>query len=375
MSRIVDFIADIFMPNRCPCCDRFIRWDELVCKRCQKELPLFREHDIKPPEGCSAAVCAFRYEGIAKQGIYSLKNGCGKNFALYSARVLAPKVKGAEADLITCVPMSRRKKAERGYNQAELIARELSVQTGVPWDFKLLARKPKSLRQHDLSAEQRREFAPTIFYAICEPQRVRGKRILLVDDVHTTGSTLSACASLLIGLGASDVVSVAVCRTLKKPRSGREIRRITAAELPLLTELFDYADPDEMIRQNTREMNAGELDIFVMFEGSKPIGELHAACKSADERAEEGKRAYLYAFRIREGYRGRGAGKQLMEQVIGELEDRGYTEFTVGCEDGNDRARHIYEGFGFTELIARKYEEYQGDGYEFGLYLRRDKNG
>lgn len=151
-----------------------------------------------------------------------------------------------------------------------------------------------------------------------------------------------------------------------------DIRKITPLELPLLTQLYDYNNPAEMIEQNKRDMNNGTIDIFVMFYDDRPIGELHTAYESDDERAIKRKRAYLFAFRIHEDYQGRGYGKQLLQNVIDTLYKNGYTEFTVGVEDENDRARHIYDSFGFTELIARKYEEYQGDGYEYGLYLRRN---
>ena len=149
------------------------------------------------------------------------------------------------------------------------------------------------------------------------------------------------------------------------------IRPLTAAELPILTQLFDYNDPTEMIKQNELDMKGGNIDIFVMFDDDRPIGELHAAYESDDERAVKEKRAYLFAFRIHEDYQGRGYGKQLLQSVIDTLNEKGYTEFTVGVEDDNVRAKHIYNRLGFTELIARKYEEYQGYGYEYGLYLRR----
>ena len=149
------------------------------------------------------------------------------------------------------------------------------------------------------------------------------------------------------------------------------IRPLTAAELPILTQLFDYNDPTEMIKQNELDMKGGNIDIFVMFDDDRPIGELHATYESDDERAVKEKRAYLFAFRIHEDYQGRGYGKQLLQSVIDTLNEKGYTEFTVGVEDDNVRAKHIYNSLGFTELIARKYEEYQGDGYEYGLYLRR----
>ena len=72
-----------------------------------------------------------------------------------------------------------------------------------------------------------------------------------------------------------------------------DIRKITPLELPLLTQLFDYNDPAEMIEQNELDMNNGTIDIFVMFDNDRPIGELHATYESDNERAVKGKRAYL----------------------------------------------------------------------------------
>ena len=72
-----------------------------------------------------------------------------------------------------------------------------------------------------------------------------------------------------------------------------DIRKITPLELPLLTQLFNYNDTAEMIEQNERDMKGGTIDIFVMFDNDRPIGELHAAYESDDERAVKEKRAYL----------------------------------------------------------------------------------
>ena len=154
-------------------------------------------------------------------------------------------------------------------------------------------------------------------------------------------------------------------------RGDINIRKLNINELPLLTQLFDYNDVDAMIEQNKREIEAGTVDIFVIIEHERIIGELHTAYQSDDERAIVNQRAYLFAFRIHKDHQGQGYGKLLLQYVINTLEGQGCKEFTVGVEDDNDKARHIYESFGFTELIARKYEEYQGDGYEYSLYLRR----
>lgn len=142
----------------------------------------------------------------------------------------------------------------------------------------------------------------------------------------------------------------------------------------MLTQLFDYNDVNDMIVQNTRQINNGEIDIWVLSEGDRLIGELHSSYDSDDPlQAVRDRRAYLSAFRVHEDCQGRGFGKLLLKNVIAALADMGYHELTIGVEDDNARALHIYQCFGFTELIERKYEEYQGDAYEYGLYLYREK--
>ena len=150
------------------------------------------------------------------------------------------------------------------------------------------------------------------------------------------------------------------------------VRKLKTTELPLLTQLFNYKNVDEMIAENTRDIENGVIDIFALFDGKKIIGEVRAKYVSDDERfAEKGKRAYLYAFRIHENYQGKGLGSYLLENVLTMLKENGYSEFTVGVEDDNARARYMYEKNGFKEPIARIKESYQGDSYEYDLLLRR----
>ena len=151
------------------------------------------------------------------------------------------------------------------------------------------------------------------------------------------------------------------------------VRKIIPEELPRLTELFDYNDIPAMIAENTRLIENGTDDIFILLKQEKLLGELHVRYESDDrQEAEKGRRAYLYAFRIHKDHQGLGLGKFLLRTVVNLLSESGYSEFTVGVEDDNLRALHIYKSFGFSEIIARKYEEYQGDGYEYNLYLKNN---
>ena len=150
------------------------------------------------------------------------------------------------------------------------------------------------------------------------------------------------------------------------------IREATLADLPRLPELFDYNDVRAMIAEHTRRITSGEFSIFLLFEDDALIGELHVTWRSDDPQlAIDGQRAYLSAFRIREDKQGHGFGQFLLHEVIRRIEGAEFREITVGVEDDNPRAKHMYAKAGFTEFVARRRESYQGDEYEYDLLLRR----
>lgn len=127
-----------------------------------------------------------------------------------------------------------------------------------------------------------------------------------------------------------------------------------------------------MMAQCAYEIENGIIDIFVLLDASELIDELHIKYHSDDDNfAVRGRRACLFAFRIHKNYQGKGYGKYLIEEVIKILKGKGYSEFTIGVEDDNLKAQHIYHSLGFDELLCRKKEEYQGDFYEYSLYLMR----
>ena len=150
------------------------------------------------------------------------------------------------------------------------------------------------------------------------------------------------------------------------------IRKMQVEELPTLVQSFEYNDVDVMIADNTETILNNIDRIFVLYVDNKLIGELHARNKSDDIlKAIPNQRAYLYAYRIHKNYQGQGWGKLLLTTVIDTLKKEGYKELTVGVEDDNVLARHIYMAYGFTELIERKTESYQVDSCEYDLLLKK----
>ncbi|MFR0736113.1 MAG: GNAT family N-acetyltransferase [Oscillospiraceae bacterium] len=161
--------------------------------------------------------------------------------------------------------------------------------------------------------------------------------------------------------------SLRICRSEKV-----RIEKLGVNNLNILTELFDYNDVEDMISECTQNIQNGIIDIFVLYDNSELIGELHVMYESDDENyAALGRRAYLFAFRIREDHQNKGYGTHFLKAVMSLLKENGYYEFTVGVEDENFRAKHIYQSLGFNEILLRKQEEYQGDTYEYDLYLKR----
>lgn len=150
------------------------------------------------------------------------------------------------------------------------------------------------------------------------------------------------------------------------------IEKLDATKVNVLTQLFEYNDVAQMIHECKENIQKGIIDIFVLYDGEILIGELHVLYESDDRNyAVRGRRAYLFAFRIREEYQNKGYGMQFLNTVLSLLKENGYCEFTVGVEDDNSRAKHMYQALGFNDFLLRKREEYQGDAYEYNLYLKR----
>lgn len=159
---------------------------------------------------------------------------------------------------------------------------------------------------------------------------------------------------------------------LSKGAIRMKIKKLSPEELDILTELFDYNDVEQMKQKCSYDILNKAADIYVLYDNDVLIGELHAKYKDDNENfAQKGKRAYLYAFRVREDFQNKGYGTYLMKGVLSLLKENGYSEFTIGVEDDNLRAIHIYQAMGFNEFLLRTEEEYQGDRYEYNLYLKR----
>lgn len=157
------------------------------------------------------------YEGTAAELIKKLKFGNKKYIAAELAKMMTDTFieEGMVADVVTFVPMTDKEIKERGYNQSRLLAEEIAKRLNLPISDKLLKIKETD-RQKKLTAKERRDNLKGVF-AVADKSDFYRKRILLIDDVITTGATVNECAAVLKKSGAVKVSSLTACITVFKP--------------------------------------------------------------------------------------------------------------------------------------------------------------
>lgn len=151
-------------------------------------------------------------------------------------------------------------------------------------------------------------------------------------------------------------------------------RKIKKDEFDKLYHLFPDDETMWLKYRNKRfkEFDRKEIDVYVIERNQTFVGELTVNYVSHDLKTETipYQRVYLQAFRLEDRYQGMGLGQQLIQFALMDLEQQGYTEFTIGVEEDNDRAKHIYHKFGFTNAIDKGYGD-EFDPTDYTLYMRK----
>ena len=217
--KLLEAFLDLLFPPKCPFCGRVL--EKLgICPTCEKDLPWIEGREgLREGAGGLRCAGAVWYEGKVREGLLRLKfqgaSAAAEPMGELVARCAAEWFSG-EFDTVTWVPVSKKRLRKRGYDQAELLARAACRL----WDtepVRLLNKTVDNPAQSGISDTAARRANVLGVYEACGD--AAGKRVLLIDDICTTGATLSECARVLKDAGAESVVCAAVSktrRTLKK---------------------------------------------------------------------------------------------------------------------------------------------------------------
>lgn len=216
----------VFFPNVCPFCGRVVNAREYYCSSCAEMLPKIRR-ELIPPENVSRLFACCWYSGIAREAVHLMKFGClidpADAFALMmSETILSFDIK---ADALVPAPSGIQSIEKRGFSPADVIAKRISTRLMLPLENVLGADFDK-IEQKTLSRKKRLQNARQSFY-IKSGAEIAGKHLLLIDDVTTTGSTLSVLAELLLNAGAADVSAAVFAKVpgeFKKPDEQRRFK-------------------------------------------------------------------------------------------------------------------------------------------------------
>ncbi|MDR3982924.1 MAG: ComF family protein [Dysosmobacter sp.] len=215
-------LLDLFFPPKCPFCGKVLDHAG-ICPACEKALPWTEEGaGLRELPGGLQCAAPLWYEGKVREGLLRFKfqgaRAAAGPLGELVARCAAERFSGA-FDVVTWVPVSRRRLRSRGYDQARLLA-ESACRL---WEIRpeqLLQKITDNPAQSGLTEEAARRANVLGVYEAAEPERIQGYRILLVDDICTTGATLAECARTLRDAGAADVMCVCAAlarRPEKKP--------------------------------------------------------------------------------------------------------------------------------------------------------------
>ena len=216
IEKLKNAAAEFLFTVRCPYCGKVIKRSEYACCECKHKFP---ETSVKE-YAVGGHICAapFPYEGIFKNALYAFKFKCRGGYSKQLAFMIVQSVNevynGEHFDIITCVPIHKKALKQRGYNQSELLARDCANIMGIPF-VQTLEKIKENKIQHNLKSNERAQNVKGV-YRIIDKKAVDGKKVLIIDDVITTGNTLGECARILMKYNCKKVSCATLCAVIIK---------------------------------------------------------------------------------------------------------------------------------------------------------------
>ena len=202
----------------CPECEKTsVKLGTDICGKCGRALANeaeFCDTCIRNERAFVMARSCYVYEGAPKKFVYRLKFGGRRYLAAFIAEAMVDRYLDCdfECDCVVAVPLSAKRKRKRGYNQAELIAEELSSRLKLPLIDGALVKTKENKSQAKLKRREREENVRGV-YEVTAPEAFKGRRVLVVDDVMTTGATLGEVSRILYKAKARSVEALTYCST------------------------------------------------------------------------------------------------------------------------------------------------------------------
>ena len=228
-----DTILNILFPRRCPVCGEIVRpAGGLICPACFRELSFVKsptckkcgkEIEDETMEFCADCMAhrhtyeyglaLFNYNDAARNSMVQIKYHNKREYLDFYGAAVAVRVereiRRMRVDAIIPVPVHPSRRRKRGFNQAEVLAKIVGERLGIPVKAELLRRTKKTLPQKELSVGERLKNLSGAFRADEIPENIR--RVLLVDDIYTTGSTIEACTRVLKTAGVETIYFGVIC--------------------------------------------------------------------------------------------------------------------------------------------------------------------
>lgn len=225
-------IMGVLFPRRCPVCDGILRLGkEKICPECKGKLVYIREPRCKKcgkqiekmeQEYCfdckkhnhfyEMGIAPFSHAGAVRKSIYAIKYQNKREYLdFYTdeiARLYREEIKEWDCDGLIPVPLHKRKRLKRGYNQAEVMAKKLAKKLELPVYRDGLIRIVDTKPQKELNDIQRKKNLEKAF--IMNENIVKLRKVILIDDIYTTGSTIDACTKVLMEHGVKKVYFICI---------------------------------------------------------------------------------------------------------------------------------------------------------------------
>ena len=215
--KLYHFLMELLFPPKCVLCRKLLKSGEIdLCRECRADAPEYAGKKINI-RFLDSFAAVWYYEGNVRRSLLRFKFYNARSYGVSYGRILAMRLQREYPDgfdMLTWVPVSRLRKLRRGYDQVELLAKAVGRELGlspVPTLKKIRNNRPQS-RLKDPAARKANVLGA---YRLLDGADVRGKRVLLLDDILTTGATAGECARVLLSAGAREVHCAAIAAARK----------------------------------------------------------------------------------------------------------------------------------------------------------------